>query len=96
MQNSVYFHKIVNNTIIVKSAPLSTNKKKIGDTVVLTRQQGQVTFGLLCIMDANGKTIDPSTLGLKKDQELPGFHLTDQPVMDMDDPSVETGMYWAE
>ena len=47
-------------------------------------------------MDDNGKAIDPSTLGLKKDQELKGFRLTDQPVMDMDDPTVETGMYWAE
>jgi len=96
MSNSVYFHKIVNNTIIVKSAPLSNLKKKVGDTVVLTRQQGQVTFGLLCLMDDKGKTLDPSTLGLKKDQPLEGFRLTDNPVMDMDDPTVETGMYWAE
>ena len=92
----LYFHKIVNNTIIVKSAPLSINTKKVGDTVVQTRQQGAVTFGLLCLMDAKGKTLDPLTLGLKKDQELPGFKLTDNPVMDMDDPTVETGMYWAE
>ena len=92
----LYFHKIVNNTIIVKSAPLSINTKKVGDTVVQTRQQGAVTFGLLCLMDAKGKTLDPLTLGLKKDQELPDFKLTDSPVMDKDDPTVETGLYWAE
>ena len=95
MEN-VFFHKIVNNTIIVKSAPMSSNKKELNGQSVNTRQQGQVTFGLLCIMDANGATINPSTLSLKKDQELKGFHLTDSPVMDMDDPTVETGMYWAE
>jgi hypothetical protein len=93
---NVFFHKIVNNTIIVKSAPLSSNKKELNGQSVNTRQQGAVTFGLLCLMDDNGKAIDPSTLGLKKDQELKGFHLTDNPVMDMDDPEVETGMYWAE
>jgi hypothetical protein len=93
---NVFFHKIVNNTIIVKSAPLSSNKKELNGQSVNTRQQGAVTFGLLCLMDDNGKAIDPSTLGLKKDQELKGFNLTDQPVMDMDDPTVETGMYWAE
>tara|TARA_R110000851_G_scaffold331726_1_gene506360 strand:+ start:636 stop:920 length:285 start_codon:yes stop_codon:yes gene_type:complete len=92
----IYFHKIVNNTIIVKTAPLSSNTKKIGDTVVQTRQQGAVTFGLLCLMDAKGKSLNPTTLGLKKDQELPDFKLTDQPVMDKDDPKVETGLYWAE
>ncbi len=93
---NVFFHKIVNNTIIVKSAPLSSNKKELNGQSVNTRQQGDITFGLLCLMDDNGKTIDPSTLGLKKDQELKGFQLTDNPVMDMDDPTVETGMYWAE
>ncbi len=93
---NVFFHKIVNNTIIVKSAPLSSNKKELNGQSVNTRQQGAVTFGLLCLMDDNGKAIDPSTLGLKKDQELKGFNLTGQPVMDMDDPTVETGMYWAE
>ena len=47
-------------------------------------------------MDAKGKSLDPKTLGLQKDQELPDFKLTDQPVMDKDDPKVETGLYWAE
>lgn len=93
---NVFFHKIVNNTIIVKSEPLSSNKKELNGQSVNTRQQGNITFGLLCLMDDNGKTIDPSTLGLKKDQELKGFKLTDNPVMDMDDPTVETGMFWAE
>ena len=93
---NVFFHSIVNMTTIVKSAPLSSNKKELNGTSVNTRQQGKVTFGLLCLVDDNGKTIDPRTLGLKKDQEMKGFILTDNPVMDMDDKSVETGMYWAE
>ena len=93
---NVFFHKIVNNTIIVKSAPLSSNTKELNGQTVLTRQQGNVTFGLLCLMGQDGKAIDPRTLNLKKDQELKGFKLTDNPVMDMDDPNVETGMFWAE
>ena len=61
MEN-VFMHKIVNNTIIVKSAPISVNKKELNGQSVNTRQQGECTFGLLCLMDDNGKTIDPSTL----------------------------------
>ncbi len=94
--DKLFFHKIVNNTIIVKSAPISTNKKTLNGQTVNTRQQGQVTFGLLCLMNEAGQSIDPRTLNLKKDQVLDGFKLTDNPVMDMDDPTVETGMFWAE
>ena len=95
MSKDVFFHKIVKNTIIVKSAPMISNKKEVNGTSVNTRQQGNITFGLLCLMDDNGTAIDPSTLKLKKNQVLTGFRLSDQPVMDMDDPTVETGMYWA-
>ena len=96
MSKDVFFHKTVNNTIIVKSKPLSTRKTEVNGQEVYTREQRQVTYGLLCLIDANGQAIDPSTLGLKANQLMKGIRLSDSPVMDQDDPTVETGMYWAE
>ena len=96
MSKDVFFHKTVNNTIIVKSKPLSTRKTVVNGQEVYTREQGQVTYGLLCLIDANGQAIDPSTLGLKANQLMKGIRLSDSPEMDQDDPTVETGMYWAE
>ena len=46
-------------------------------------------------MDDKGNSLNPSSLGLKKDQEIPGFALSNNPVLDQetDEP---TGMFWAE
>ena len=95
MANTIFFHKIVNNTIIVKTAVLSLNKKELNGQTTYSRQQGQVTYGLLCLCDADGNTINPQTLGLKKDQELKGYRLTTNPVLDQE-TGEETGMFWAE
>ena len=92
---NVFFHKIVNNTIIVKSQPLSVNKTEINGTSVFTREQGNVTYGLLCLMDDKGNSLDPSTLGLKLNQEMKGFQFSDSPVLDQETQE-ETGMYWVE
>ena len=95
MTKSIFFHKIVNNTIIVKTAVLGTKKSTINGVTVYDREQGSVTYGLLCLIDESGNSLDPSTLGLKKNQELKGFRLSSNPVLDQetDEP---TGMYWAE
>ena len=92
---NVFFHKIVNNTIICKSIPLSVNKTEINGTSVFTREQGNVTYGLLCLMDDKGNSLDPSTLGLKLNQEMKGFQFSDSPVLDQETQE-ETGMYWVE
>ena len=91
----LFFHKIVNNTIIVKTAVLGSRKSTINGVTVYDREQGNVTYGLLCLMDDKGNTLDPTSLGLKKDQPIPGFKLSTNPVLDQetDEP---TGMFWAE
>ena len=91
----LFFHKIVNNTIIVKTAVLGSRKSTINGVTVYDREQGNVTYGLLCLMDDKGNSLNPSSLGLKKDQEIPGFRLSTNPVLDQetDEP---TGMFWAE
>ena len=97
MSNSkTYFHKIVNNTIICKSQPLSVQQRlKSMGVSVHTREQGQVTYGLLCLMDDKGNSLDPSSLGLKANQPLDGFQFSDSPVLDQETQE-ETGMYWVE
>ena len=96
MSNSkTYFHKIVNNTIICKSQPLSVHKTEINGVTVHTREQGQVTYGLLCLMDDKGNSLDPSTLGLKLNQPMDGFQFSESPVLDQETQE-ETGMYWVE
>ena len=92
---NVFFHKIVNNTIVVKSQPLSVTKTEINGQQVFTREQGQVTYGLLCLLDDKGNSLDPSTLGLKLNQEMKGFRFSESPVLDQETQE-ETGMYWVE
>jgi len=95
MSKNVFFHKIVNNTVVVKSEPTQLTKKVVNGVTIYTRTQGTVTFGLWCPCDQSGNSIDPSTLNLKSNQEIEGISMSDSPVMDQDDNSVETGMYWA-
>jgi hypothetical protein len=95
MSKNVFFHKIVNNTVVVKSAPLKLSKKEVNGVTVYTREQGTVTFGLWCPCDQHGNSIDPTTLNLKLNQEIDGISMSESPVMDQDDNSIETGMYWA-
>ena len=95
MKNHLFFHKIVNNTIVCKTAVLGTKKSTINGVTVYDREQGNVSYGLLCLLDESGNSLDPSTLGLKKNQELKGFQLSSNPVLDQetDEP---TGMFWVE
>jgi hypothetical protein len=95
MSKNVFFHKIVNNTVVVKSEPIKLIKKVVNGVTVYSRQQGTVTFGLWCPTDEHGNSIDPTTLNLKLNQEIDGISMSDSPVMDQDDDSLETGMYWA-
>ena len=95
MSKNVFFHKIVNNTVVVKSEPTQLTKKVVNGVTIYSRTQGTLTSGLWCPCDASGNSIDPSTLNLKSNQEIEGISMSDSPVMDQDDNSIETGMYWA-
>jgi len=99
MNQSVYFHTISGNTIVCVSEPLSTITSVINGVEVVIRKQANRTFGLLCIIDARGKTTDPTSLGLVEGQELTGFHFSTSPVIEQGDegsvPKGEaTGMFW--
>ena len=96
MSKNVFFHKIVNNTVIVKSEPIKLIKKSVNGVTVYSRTQGPVTFGLWCPTDEHGNSIDPSILNLKANQEIDGVTMCmESPVMDQDDNTIESGMYWA-
>ena len=92
---AIYMHQITNNTIVCVSEPLSTVKKTVNGKEVYTRTQANRTFGLLCLMDANGKTLDPRSLGLKSGDEIPGFDFSDAPVLDQK-TNEPTGLFWVE
>ena len=74
---SVFFHKIPegSNTIVCKSVVESTKEVTVdtpsGPKKVTSRTQSNISFGLLCLVD-----IDPRTLGLKLNQELKGFKMS--------------------
>jgi hypothetical protein len=74
---SVFFHKIPegSNTIVCKSDVQSTTTVTVetpdGPKQVKARDQQNLQFGLLCLVD-----IDPRSLKLKPNQELKGFKMS--------------------
>ena len=95
MANSVFMHKIVKNTIVCVSEPLATIDKEINGHKVKVRTQANRAFGLLCLVDAKGKTLDPHTLGLSLGDEITGFKMSEVPVLDRDTKE-KTGLFWVE
>ena len=95
MANSVFMHKIVKNTIVCVTEKLSTVEQSINGQKVHVRTQADRSFGLLCLVDDKGKTLDPLTLGLKQGDEIPGFKMSDQAVLDQDTKE-PTGLFWVE
>ena len=95
MANSVFMHKIVKNTIVCVSEPLSTVEQEVNGKKVFVRTQAKRCFGLLCLVDDKGKNLEPHSLGLKQGDEIPGFKMSDQAVLDQDTKE-ETGLFWVE
>lgn len=93
----IYLHKIPTGTktIVAVSEPLDSVKKTINGKEVHVRTQANRTFGLLCLMDSKGKTLDPRTLALNPGDEIPGFEFSDSPVLDQETKE-ETGLFWVE
>tara|TARA_R110000751_G_scaffold208005_1_gene311752 strand:+ start:204 stop:491 length:288 start_codon:yes stop_codon:yes gene_type:complete len=92
---AIYMHQITKNTIVCVSEPLDSVKKTINGKEVLVRTQANRTFGLLCLMDGKGKTLDPRSLGLSPGDEIPGFAFSGAPVLDRETKE-ETGLFWVE
>jgi len=83
------------NSIVCVSEPMDLIKKEINGIEVHARTQANRTYGLLCLVDAKGKTLDPRTLGLKPGDEIPGFKFSDSPILSKDKKE-ETGLFWVE
>ena len=93
--NSIFVHKIVKNTIVCVSEKLDTIDREFNGKQVSVRTQADRTFGLLCLVDAKGKTLDPAPLALSLGDALVGFRMSDQPVLDQDTKQ-PTGLFWVE
>ena len=108
MKNSVYFRRIRINaetgtaTIIVSDAPLTQTQGKLAGMSVATQAQTNVTFGVLSLIDpqtgkvmrANHPTIQALQAKLNQGDEMPGFALSSNPVVNRE-TGEETGLLWA-
>ena len=94
---SVFFRKLrVNDstgtaTIIVTDKPISSKVGTLAGMKVGTRTQGNVTFGVLSLIDpktnqvmrGSHPTIKALQSKLNAGDEMPGFQLSDNPVVDL-------------
>jgi hypothetical protein len=106
MQNKqVYFRKITKSMIIVTDSPLETVACSIEGMAFKTRTQKQVTFGILCLVDAETglpvredhqdfKRLASKLLAKGPGTPIPGFRFSTAPVKDKE--GKPTGMLWVE
>ena len=106
---SVFFRKVNINkgtntaTVIASSAPLGNKTAMIAGVEVATRDNSNITFGVLSLMDPKtGKTCDADHPTIKHIQqnvnegdEMPDFRMTGNMVMDMKTKK-ETTLCWIE
>lgn len=109
MSNSIYFRRIRINketgtaTIIVSNEVLTQSKTKLAGMSVATQAQSNITFGVLSLRDPEtGKVMGPKHPTIQALQsklnvgdEMPGFKLSDNPVVDRETGEA-TGLYWVE
>ena len=106
---SVFFRKLRINevtgtaTIIVTSKPILSKIGTLAGLSVGTRTQNSITFGVLSLIDpetnsvmkANHPTIAQLQKKLNAGDEMPGFKLSDNKVVDLV-TGEETTLYWVE
>lgn len=106
---SVFFRKLRLNdstgtaTIIVTSAPITSKIGTLAGMNVGTRTQNSITFGVLSLIDpktnlvmkANHPTIAQLQKKLNAGDEMPGFRLSNNKVVDLI-TGEETTLYWVE
>tara|TARA_R100000742_G_C4267542_1_gene85740 strand:- start:199 stop:531 length:333 start_codon:yes stop_codon:yes gene_type:complete len=106
---SVFFRKLRINentgtaTIIVTDKPISQTKREVAGMDVGIRTSSNVTFGILSLIDpetnkvmgANHPTIKSLQSKLNQGDEMPGFQLSDNPVVDLN-TGEETNLRWVE
>tara|TARA_R110000796_G_scaffold119418_1_gene233558 strand:- start:1175 stop:1504 length:330 start_codon:yes stop_codon:yes gene_type:complete len=94
---SVFFRKVNINTgrnsatVIVSSSPLANKQSTIAGMAVATRTQSNIVFGVLSLIDpetnttmkADHPTIKAIQKTLNVGDEIDGFQMTDNYVLDM-------------
>lgn len=107
MSNSVYFHKLKINDktksvmIICSSAPLEAKAATIAGKKFTVRKQAAIQFGILTLMDENGKSIKSDSpvvkdlKALKQGELLEGFFMSDNPVISQETQE-PTGLFWVD
>lgn len=110
MSNSVFFRKVRINdetksaVIIVSSAPLSQTSAEIAGFQVGARTQQNLQFGILALTDPKtGKAMNashPTIKGLQAKlnvgDEIPGFKLSNNPVVNRETGEALPNLYWVE
>ena len=97
-----YLHQTAGkNTIVATTVPLVPTKVETKNGPVYIRNVADADFGILCFLDSQGNSIDPSTLEhkYKRGEEMPGFALDPtSPVYKVDkegnSTGEETGLFW--
>lgn len=110
MTNSVFFRRFKINdatqsaVIIVSSAPLTQSKADIAGFEVGARTQQSLQFGILALTDpktgesmkANHPTIKGLQAKLNVGDEIPGFRLSNNPVVNRETGEAFDNLYWVE
>lgn len=110
MSNSVYFRKIRINeetqsvSIIVSSEPLQQAKGQIAGFQVGARTQQKISFGILALTDPKtGKSMNashPTIKGLQAKlnvgDEIPGFKLSNNAVVNRETGEPLENLFWVE
>ena len=106
---TVFFRKFSVNkntgtvTLIVTDKPLVVKKNTISGLNVGTRGQGNITFGVLSLLDTETNKVMRSEHPVIKELQsklnngdpLDGFRLSDNPVIDLN-TGEETNLRWVE
>ena len=106
---SVFFRKLRINentgtaTIIVTDKPISSTKREIAGVQMALRTSSNVTFGVLSLIDPETNTVmgasHPSIKALQSKlnsgDEMPGFQLSENPVVDLN-TGEDTNLRWVE
>ena len=106
---SVFFRKLRINettgtaTIICTDKPISSTKREIAGMQTALRTSSNVTFGVLSLIDpetnkvfgAKQPTIKALQTKLNQGDEMPGFQLSNNPVVDLN-TGEETNLRWVE
>tara|TARA_B100001778_G_scaffold333955_1_gene343784 strand:+ start:1803 stop:2141 length:339 start_codon:yes stop_codon:yes gene_type:complete len=108
-QTQVFFRRVRINaetgtaTIICSDQPITQTQGTLAGLKVATQAQSNITFGVLSLRDpetgsvmgAKHPTIKALQSKLNSGDEMPGFALSSNPVVDRD-TGEETGLFWVE